>query len=526
MQIKQELSGLTAKFSENVLDATQEWSKLIDDETRLTGLPESAVAMAKQSAEQEEQKGHLFTLDFPSYFAVMSYADDRKLREEMYTAFATRASDQGPNAGEFDNTTLMGEILGLRHELAQLLGFENYAQRSLATKMAPSTKKVTTFLRDLADRSLGMAQEELAELKQFTKDELGIADLQPWDITYASEKLRQHRYAISQEDLKPYFPEARVVSGMFEVVNKLYGLKIHELDNVNTWHGDVRAFEIFDRDGNARGRFYLDLYARPNKRGGAWMDECISRRETDKGMQLPVAYLTCNFSSPVGDDPALFTHNEVITLFHEFGHGLHHMLTQIGTLAVSGISGVPWDAVELPSQFLENWCWESQAVNLITQHYQSGEQLPDELFDKMIAAKNFQSGMQMVRQLEFSLFDFRIHAEYSPEKGARVQEILDEVRAEVAVIKPPEYHRFQHSFAHIFAGGYAAGYYSYKWAEVLSSDAFSKFEETGIFNRETGLEFLNAVLEQGGSRDPMDLFVEFRGREPEIDALLRHSGIQ
>jgi oligopeptidase A len=526
MQIKQELSGLTAKFSENVLDATQEWSKLIDDETRLTGLPESAVAMAKQSAEQEEQKGHLFTLDFPSYFAVMSYADDRKLREEMYTAFATRASDKGPNAGEFDNTTLMGEILGLRHELAQLLGFENYAQRSLATKMAPSTEKVTAFLRDLADRSLGMAQEELNELKQFTKDELGIDDLQPWDITYASEKLRQHRYAISQEDLKPYFPEAPVVSGMFEVVNKLYGLKIIELNDVDTWHDDVRAFEIFDRNDNARGRFYLDLYARANKRGGAWMDECISRRETDKGTQLPVAYLTCNFSAPVGNNPALFTHNEVITLFHEFGHGLHHMLTQIDTLAVSGISGVPWDAVELPSQFLENWCWESQAVNLITQHYQSGEQLPDKLFDKMIAAKNFQSGMQMVRQLEFSLFDFRIHAEYSPEKGARVQEILDEVRAEVAVIKPPEYHRFQHSFAHIFAGGYAAGYYSYKWAEVLSSDAFSKFEETGIFNRDTGLEFLSAVLEQGGSRDPMDLFVEFRGREPEIDALLRHSGIQ
>ena len=535
MEIKQELSGLTSKFSENVLDATQAWSKLIDDETRLAGLPDSAIAMARQSAEQEaaEQKkspskksAWLFTLEFPSYFAVMSYADDRALREEMYIAYATRASDQGPNAGEFDNTPLMGQILALRHELAQLLGFENYAERSLATKMAPTTQKVTAFLRDLADRSLGMAQEELQELKAFARDELGIDELQPWDITYASEKLRQHRYAISQEDLKPYFPEARVVSGMFEVVNKLYGLEINELKDVDTWHEDVRAFEIFDREGEARGRFYLDLYARANKRGGAWMDECISRRETETGIQLPVAYLTCNFSAPVGNKPALFTHNEVITLFHEFGHGLHHMLTQINTLAVSGISGVAWDAVELPSQFLENWCWESQAVNLIAQHYETGEQLPDELFDKMIAAKNFQAGMQMVRQLEFSLFDFRIHAEYSPEKGARVQEILDEVRAEVAVINPPEYHRFQNSFAHIFAGGYAAGYYSYKWAEVLSSDAFSKFEETGIFNRETGLAFLEAVLEQGGSRDPMDLFVEFRGREPEIDALLRHSGIK
>ena len=535
MAIKQELSGLTSKFSENVLDATQAWSILIEDETSLAGLPNSAIAMAKQSAEQEaaEQKkssskksGWLFTLEFPSYYAVMSYADDRDLREEMYAAYSTRASDQGPNAGEFDNTPLMGQILALRHELAQLLGFENFAERSLATKMAPTTQKVTAFLRDLADRSLGMAQEELNELKTFVRVELGIDELQPWDITYASEKLRQHRYAISQEDLKPYFPEERVVSGMFEVVNKLYGLEIHELKDVDTWHEDVRAFEIFDREGNARGRFYLDLYARTNKRGGAWMDECISRRETKTGIQLPVAYLTCNFSAPIGNTPALFTHNEVITLFHEFGHGLHHMLTQINTLAVSGISGVAWDAVELPSQFLENWCWESQAVNLIARHYQTGEQLPDELFDKMIAAKNFQAGMQMVRQLEFSLFDFRIHAEYSPEKGARVQEILDEVRAEVAVIKPPEYHRFQNSFAHIFSGGYAAGYYSYKWAEVLSSDAFSKFEETGIFNRETGLAFLEAVLEQGGSRDPMDLFIEFRGREPEIDALLRHSGIK
>jgi len=526
MAIQQELSSLTAKFSENVLDATQAWSKLIEDETYLAGLPDSAIAMARQSAEQKEQSGWLFTLEFPSYFAVMNYADDRALREEMYVAYVTRASDKGPNAGEFDNTSLMGEILALRHELARLLGFENYAQRSLATKMAPSIEKVTAFLRDLADRSLGMAQEELNELKTFVQDELGFDRLEPWDISYASEKLRQHRYAISQEDLKPYFPETRVVSGMFEVVNKLYGLRIRELSNVDTWHKNVRAFEILDRDGNARGRFYLDLYARANKRGGAWMDECISRRQTEQGVQLPVAYLTCNFSAPVADDPALFTHNEVITLFHEFGHGLHHMLTQVDTLAVSGISGVPWDAVELPSQFLENWCWESQAVNLIARHYKTGEQLPDGLFAKMISAKNFQAGMQMVRQLEFSLFDFRIHAEYDPEKGARVQEILDEVRAEVAVIKPPEYHRFQHSFAHIFAGGYAAGYYSYKWAEVLSSDAFSKFEETGIFNRETGLAFLEAVLEQGGSREPMDLFVEFRGREPEIDALLRHSGIQ
>jgi oligopeptidase A len=498
MEIKQELSTLTANFSQNVLDATQAWSKHITNKKDLAGLPDS----------------------------VMSYADDRALREETYQAFATRASDQGPNAGEWNNSELMEQILGLRHELAQILGFESYAQHSLATKMAPSTEKVMEFLRNLADHSLGMAQEELDELASFAREHYDITEIEPWDITYCSEKLREFRYAISQEDLKPYFPEPRVVDGLFGVVNKLYGLDIKELSGIDTWHEDVRVFEIFDRDGNARGRFYLDLYARQNKRGGAWMDECISRRETSGGIQYPVAYLTCNFSPPIGDEPALFTHNEVITLFHEFGHGLHHMLTQVNTLAVSGISGVPWDAVELPSQFLENWCWESQAVDLIAQHYQTKEALPDELYEKMIKAKNFQSGMQMVRQLEFALFDFRIHAEYDPEKGARVQEILNEVRAEVAVIKPPAYHRFQHSFSHIFAGGYAAGYYSYKWAEVLSSDAFSKFEETGIFNRETGLEFLEAVLEQGGARDPMDLFIEFRGREPEIDALLRHSGIQ
>lgn len=526
MEIQQRLSSLMAKFSENVLDATQAWTKHITDAADLVGLPGSAVAMAKQTAQLKELEGWLLTLEFPSYFAVMSYADDRALREEMYVAYATRASDQGPHAGQWDNTPLMEEILALRHELAQILGFENYAERSLATKMAPSTQKVTAFLRDLADRSLGMAQEELNELREFARTEQGIESLEPWDITYCSEKLRQHRYAISQEDLKPYFPEARVVDGLFNIVNRLYGLDIRALSNVEIWHDDVRVFEIFNRHGDACGRFYLDLYARPNKRGGAWMDECISRRQTGDGIQLPVAYLSCNFSPPVGDEPALFTHNEVITLFHEFGHGLHHMLTQVDTLAVSGISGVPWDAVELPSQFLENWCWEREAVDLIARHYQTGESLPDELFNKMMAAKNFQSGMQMVRQLELALFDFRIHSEYSPEKGARVQEILDQVRAEVAVVKPPVYHRFQHSFSHIFAGGYAAGYYSYKWAEVLSSDAFSKFEETGIFNRETGLEFLEAILEQGGARDPMDLFIEFRGRQPDIDALLRHSGIQ
>ncbi len=525
MTIQQRLSTLAAKFSENVLDATQAWSKIVESEGSLCGMPPSSVAMAQQAAEQKGLDGWLLTLEFPSYFAVMSYADHRQLREEVYHAYATRASDQGPHAGKFDNGPLMEEILALRHELARLLGFENYAERSLATKMAPSTDKVIAFLSDLADRSLGMAREELDELAAFARELHGIDVLRPWDITYYAEKLRQHRYALSQEDLKPYFPEPRVVSGLFDVVKRLYGLQIEELQDVDIWHPSVRVFEIRDRHDELRGSFYLDLYARENKRGGAWMDECLSRRATTEGVQLPVAYLTCNFTPPLGSDPALLTHNEVITLFHEFGHGLHHMLTQVDVMAVSGISGVPWDAVELPSQFLENWCWEREPVDLIAAHYQNGEPLPDTLYSRMIAAKNFHAGMQMVRQLEFSLFDFRLHRDYDPALGARVQEILDVVRTEVAVIKPPEYNRFQHSFSHIFAGGYAAGYYSYKWAEVLSSDAFSRFEETGIFNRDTGLAFLAAILEQGGARDPMDLFVEFRGREPEIDALLRHSGI-
>ncbi len=525
MAIQQRLSTLAAKFSENVLDATQAWSKLEESEHSLSGMPVSSIAMARQAAEQKGLDGWLLTLEFPSYFAVMSYADNRELREEVYHAYATRASDQGPHAGKFDNGPLMEEILALRHELARLLGFENYAERSLATKMAPSTDRVIAFLNDLANRSVGMAREELDELAAFARELHGIAALQPWDITYYAEKLRQHRYALSQEDLKPYFPEPRVVSGLFEVVKRLYGLQIDELQDVDTWHPNVRVFEIRDRHDELRGSFYLDLYARENKRGGAWMDECLSRRATAEDVQLPVAFLTCNFTPPLDGEPALLTHNEVITLFHEFGHGLHHMLTQVDVMAVSGISGVPWDAVELPSQFLENWCWEREPVDLIAAHYQSGEPLPNTLYSRMIAAKNFHAGMQMVRQLEFSLFDFRLHRDYDPARGARIQETLDAVRNEVAVIKPPPYHRFQHSFSHIFAGGYAAGYYSYKWAEVLSSDAFARFEETGIFDRDTGLAFLEAVLEQGGARDPMELFVEFRGREPEIDALLRHSGI-
>ena len=525
-EIQQRLARLTSRFEENLLDATQAWSKQITDARRLAGLPESARAQARQAAEQRNLEGWVFTLEFPSYYAVMTYADDAGLRREVYEAYVTRASDQGPHAGKWDNGPIMEEILALRHELAQLLGFANYAERSLATKMAPSPEKVMAFLRDLADRSLGQAQEELEELKHFAREQYGVEELAAWDISYYSEKLRQQRYALSDEDLRPYFPEDRVLPGLFEVVKRLYGLEIRRLEGIETWHDDVRFYEIRDIEGRLRGQFYVDLYARPKKRGGAWMDVCISRmRRSDGSVQTPVAYLTCNLTPPVGDEPALFTHDEVITLFHEFGHGLHHMLTTVDYASVAGISGVAWDAVELPSQFMENWCWQREALDLIAGHYQTGEPLPDELFDKMTAARNFQAGMQMVRQLEFSLFDFRLHLEYDPETGARIQQILDEVRAEVAVVRPPVYNRFQHGFAHIFAGGYAAGYYSYKWAEVLSSDAFGRFEEEGIFNRETGLAFLETILEQGGARDPMDLFKEFRGREPEIEALLRHSGI-
>ncbi|NQZ53468.1 MAG: oligopeptidase A [Piscirickettsiaceae bacterium] len=524
-KISQLLTERTAKFEENLMDATQAWKKHITDEALLAGLPDSTKEMAAQFAKRDELEGWLFTLDFPSYMPVMSYADNRDFREEIYTAFATKASDQGPNAGKWNNTEVMADILKLRHELAGIIGFANHAERSLATKMAQSPQQVLDFLSDLAVRSKPIAEQEFEELQTFAKETADLDDLEAWDVTYFAEKLRQQRYSISQEQLKPYFPEDKVVSGLFGVVNKLYGLEIKERKDIDTWHKDVRFFEIFDADNEIRGQFYLDLYARSHKRGGAWMDECLVRRQTEDGIQTPVAFLTCNFSEPVGDKPALFTHDEVTTLFHEFGHGLHHMLTKIHHAGVAGINGVPWDAVELPSQFMENWAWEREALDLISGHFETGEVLPQDLFDKMIAARNFQSAMMMVRQIEFSLFDFRLHLEYDPEQDNQIDKILAEVRDQVAVVKPPKFNRFANSFSHIFAGGYAAGYYSYKWAEVLSADAFSKFEEKGIFDRQTGIEFLQAILEQGGSREPMDLFIEFRGREPKIDALLRHSGI-
>ncbi|MCG8487565.1 MAG: oligopeptidase A [Chromatiales bacterium] len=524
-EISQSLSKLTTKFEENLLDATNAWSKLITDPAELAGLPDSAMALAKQTAEQRDQQGWLLTLEFPSYFPIMTYADQRELRKEVYEAYATRASDCGPHGGQWDNSEVMEQILALRHEQAQLLGYNNYAERSLARKMARNTGEVMSFLTDLAQRSKAQAEQELADLTQFATERYGIDRLEAWDIGYYSEKLRQQRHAISQEELKPYFPETRVIPGMFAVVERLYGIRIQTVEGVDTWHPDVRFYEIRDKQNQLRGQFYLDLYARPKKRGGAWMDECATRFFTDSLDQVPVAYLTCNFSPPVGEQPALFTHDEVETLFHEFGHGLHHMLTRIDYPAVAGINGVAWDAVELPSQFMENWCWEQQALELISGHVESGEPIPDELYQRLHGAKNFQSAMQMVRQLEFSIFDFRIHQEYDPEQGGRIYQILNEVREQVSVVTPPDWNRFPHGFSHIFAGGYAAGYYSYKWAEVLSADAFSRFEEQGIFSQEAGQAFLEEVLEQGGSKDAMELFVAFRGREPQIEPLLRHSGI-
>lgn len=526
-EISQQLSSLTSKYEQNLLDATNAWSKNILQVEALAGLPESALELAKQTAEQRGEEGWLLTLEFPSFFPVMTYADDATLRKELYRAYNTRASDQAMDeATQWDNSAVMEEILALRHELAQLLGFDNYAERSLAKKMARSTDEVMLFLEDLAAKSKQQAENELADLHAWVKENHGLEQLNPWDIAYYSEKLRQARYDISQETLKPYFPESKVIPGMFEVIGRLFDVQIKQSEEaVDTWHPDVRFYEIRDADGSLRGQFYFDLYARPNKRGGAWMDDCMGRIHNQTKKQIPVAYMTCNFSPAVGDKPALLTHNEVETLFHEFGHGLHHMLTKIDYAAVSGINGVAWDAVELPSQFMENWCWEKEALAFFSGHYKTGESLPDSLFDRMQAAKNFQSGMIMVRQLEFSIFDFRMHREYSPEKGGRIYDILNQVRGQVAVIKPPEWNRFAHGFSHIFAGGYAAGYYSYKWAEVLSADAFSLFEEKGVFDETAGQAFLHNILEKGGSKDAMELFVAFRGREPNIDALLRHTGI-
>ncbi|AOW77154.1 oligopeptidase A [Colwellia sp. PAMC 20917] len=528
-EIVTRLSELSSTFGNNVLDATHAYSVNITDKSELTGLPDSAIEAAAELAKEQEKQGWLFTLDIPSYLPVMTYSSNATLREQLYRGFVTRASDQGPNAGKFDNSDIMNELLLLRHELAQLLGFNNFAEKSIATKMASSTTEVLDFLENLAVKSKVQGQQDLDEVKAFAEKEFNQTDLQAWDLPYYSEKLKQSRYAISDEECRPYFPEEKVVAGLFEVVHRLFGMTINQVANIDTWHKDVKFYQVYDRENNLRGRFYLDLYARAHKRGGAWMDDCKSRRELANGdIQYPVAYLTCNFNKPIGDKPALFTHDEVVTLFHEFGHGIHHMLTQINTSGVSGIDGVPWDAVELPSQFLENWCWQPEALAFISGHYQTGEPLPQAMLDKMLAAKNYQSAMQMLRQLEFSIFDFKMHKDYQPaqDNSGYIQQTLNQVREEYSVLKAADFNRFQHGFGHIFGGGYSAGYYSYKWAEVLSADAFSRFEEEGIFNPKVGNDFLTNILEKGGSQEPSVLFKAFRGREPEIDALLRHCGIE
>jgi len=521
-EIQMKLSELASKFSNQLLDATQAWTKHVSDEAALDGLTDSAKAQMKQAAEAKGLDGWLISLEFPSYFAVMTYANDRALRAEVYAAYCTRASDQGPNAGKNDNGPVMNEILALRQELAKLLGFGNYAELSLASKMAESTEQVLSFLRDLGMRGKPFAEQDLRELQAFASEQ-GCSDLQSWDVGYYSEKLREQRYSISQEILRAYFPIDKVLTGLFAIVEKLYGIQIKELTGFDTWHPDVRLFEITE-NGQHVGRFFFDLYARANKRGGAWMDGARDKRRSADGTLIsPVANLVCNFTPAVGNKPALLTHDEVTTLFHEFGHGLHHLLTRVEHAGASGINGVAWDAVELPSQFMENWCWEPDGLALISGHFETGEPLPQDLLDKMLAAKNFQSGLMMVRQIEFSLFDFELHATHGD--GRSVLDVLEGIREEVSVLRPPAYNRFPNSFAHIFAGGYAAGYYSYKWAEVLSADAFSKFEEEGVFNSATGQAFREAILARGGSQAPMVLFVDFRGREPSIDALLRHLGL-
>lgn len=525
-EIQARLSELANTFSNHVLDATQSWHKDISDVAQLDGLPVSALDTLKANAEAKNVVGYRITLDFPSFFPVATYAHDRELRREVYTAFVTRASDQGPNAGEYDNAAVIEELLALRHELATLLGFDTYADYSLATKMADSPAQVLDFLNDLARRARPQAQEEFNELEAYARETLGLDDLQPWDIGYASEKMREARYAISQEQLRPYFPAPKVIDGLFRVTETLYGVQFIEDQEAPRYHPDVHYYQIRE-SGIPIAGFYLDLYAREGKRGGAWMDECRVRRQREDGsLQLPVAYLTCNFTRPVGGKPALLTHDEVTTLFHEFGHGLHHMLTRQSVADVSGINGVAWDAVELPSQFMENFCWEREGLDMIAAHIDTGERLPDELLGKLQAAKNFQSAMGMLRQLEFSLFDFRLHHELEKPTAGNVQTLLDEVRDQLSVVPRVDFNRFQNSFSHIFAGGYAAGYYSYKWAEVLSADAYSAFEEAGVFDTDTGARFRQEILEQGGSRDAAELFRAFRGREPSVEPLLRHSGIR
>jgi oligopeptidase A len=524
--IDKRLSELTNNIDNNVMDAEGAFSLHVENVSNLKGLPEHALQTAKELAEHEGVDGWILNLEFPCYLAVVTYAENRSLRETMYQAFVTRASDEGPNAKEFDNLPLMNEILALRHEKAQLLGFANFAELSLATKMAESPAAVLQFLTDLAHRARPQAQEEYQALCEFAAKNLGIDPIQPWDLAFASEKLRQARYSISQEELRAYFPLPKVMEGLFTIVERLYGMQAKVVKGVNTWHKDVQCYSLTDENNQLRGYIYVDLFARAHKHGGAWMDSLQSRWLPEGKLQVPIATLTCNFAKATNKKPAMLSHDEIETLFHEFGHCLQHVLTQVNYLGASGISGVEWDAVELPSQFFENWCWDKESLQLLSAHADTGEVLPTPLFEKLLATKNFQSAMAMLRQLEFSLFDFRMHLEYKSNTPGYIQNILNEVRQNIAVVPTIAYNRFQNTFTHVFGGGYAAGYYSYSWAEVLSSDAFVRFAEEGIFNKKTGRDFLHCILEVGGSKPAMEAFVDFRGKMPTIDALLAHKGIQ
>ncbi|HBO18020.1 MAG TPA: oligopeptidase A [Methylophilaceae bacterium] len=519
--IQEKLAKLSTQFEENILDATNEFSIFVDHVDELSGIPEENIKKARAEAKEDKKEGYKFTLHFPSYLPVMQYADSRALREKLYHGYATRASELA--SPKFDNTNLIDEILSLRYESSKLLGFKHFTEMSLVSKMAKSSEEVITFLMDLANKAKPFALKDMDELKSFAKT-LKIEKLEAWDVAYVSEKLRQAKYSFSENEVKQYFPEHRVLKGLFKVVETIFKLKIIKSD-APIWHKDVSFYSIKNENNELVGQFYFDLYARNHKRGGAWMDEAISRYKNSLGSSHPVAFLTCNFSSPSDNKPALFSHDDVITLFHEFGHGLHHMLTKVDDYSISGIKGVEWDAVELPSQFMENFCWEWDVVKHMTEHVDNKNPLPKSLFDKMIEAKNFQSGMQTLRQIEFSLFDIRLHTEYSDQNKINPLKLLETIRDEIAVVRPPSWNRFPNSFSHIFAGGYAAGYYSYKWAEVLASDAFSLFEEEGILSSHAGQKFQNEVLSRGGSRPAMESFVAFRGREPNVDALLRHSGM-
>ncbi len=524
-EIQQHLSKLTSQFENNIMDATDHWQYHTTDLTALAGIPENTLQAAQEKAKQLNKPGYVLGIDFPTYYAVVTYAQSRSLRQTFYTAYQTRASNHGPDAGKWDNSELMSELLALRHEEAELLGFANFTELSLATKMAPSTDHVIRFLEDLAKRSKSFAHKELKQLQQFAEQKGFEGPLESWDVSFYSEQLKQSEYHISQETLRAYFPADQVFKGLFKLLKQIFDLSIKPIQ-AETWHPDVHVYQLTGADGQSRGHLYVDLYARANKRGGAWMDDGRTRWRFSNGdLQQPIAFLTCNFAPPTEQIPALLTHEDVETVFHEMGHCLHHVLTQVDCVSVSGIHGVAWDAIELPSQFMENFCWQKPVIDMISRHYQTGETLPDNTLKQLQKARSFQAGMMMIRQIELALFDFRLYQ--SPQKltGQDIQAILDQVRKEVAVLTPPAFACFQHSFGHIFAGGYSAGYYSYKWAEVLSADAFSRFEEEGILNPETGKSFLQTILEKGGSAKPMELFVAFRGREPMIDALLRHNGL-